>query len=815
MKAFDLPAGMANESLKKFSVQSGLEVIFPTGVARRIRTPAVKGEFTDGEAMARLLEGSGLIAIRDEKSGAFTVMRSRDGNAPERAPPPPSNTVKKKSETPNQSMKSNKLLTTLAATLGLIAGPAAQAQVAPSTPTQPSPAETAVELSPFVVSADENESWLATSTLAGSRLNTPLRDTGASISVLTSEFLKDLGAIDLEDAVGYAVNIHMDTNEGTNVNDNWAMGSYDAARVKIRGVDATVTRNYFRWGIQSDSYNADRIEENRGPNSILFGIGSAGGVVNTLTKRASLSQDFRRGEIVIGSYDSYRGTVDINQRLLEGKLAVRLNAVYSEQGAFREHSYNDTQRVHLAATWKVRERSRFRIDYEIGEVKNVGSRPIPGYNGVGTWINAGSQTFETVQTANLGAVGLSRYNANQRRITFVENLGAVYNYQGQNRSTGNGDVILDENLVSFEANPVGPFNRRDANLQNLSVFWEEKLFEHTFMELSHNLQIPNRENFVVGQGRTENATLFADPLEILPDGSPNPNAGALFYEGGRWNRSINRQKSHNTRLMLSHEMDFGKWGNYRLAGLGEYEWRSETNRIYVEAWEGAPFNDNPENDQNQVWRRYYVTPGDWSTYHSGSGPRDGLLQNIPDPTTPGRMLNSTWVPFNQNQLDSYERQTTMLLGGHARYFDGRLVLGAGFRKDDLEIRLKQPLRDPVTNAWTLDHPDVAFNKEKYSGNTRTLGAVGHLTRNISVFYNFSNSIDIPNTTHRILPDGRIPPTSEAKGQDFGVGFSFFDGKLAGRANRFTVDMIGATGGGFGGTLDSPQVLNNRVLSALA
>ncbi len=722
-------------------------------------------------------------------------------------------------------MNRPRLLSRLTAGLALALAPAAPAQVAPAAST-PSPGAAAaaatarqdipIELSPFVVSEESDDGWVATSTLAGSRLNTPLRDTGASIGVLTAEFLKDLAAIDLEDAVGYAVNIHMDTNEGTNVNDNWSMFNYDASRVRIRGVEATVTRNYFRWGLQSDNYNADRIEENRGPNSILFGIGSAGGVVNTLTKRANPSRNFRSGSVMIGSYGSRRGTLDVNQRVLAGRLAVRVNAVASEQGNFRHHAFNDTQRLHLAATWQVRANTQLRTDYEVGEIQSVGFRPAPPFNGIGNWVSAGSRVLPATLTgAAATAAGVTQYAANARRLTFLENLGTVYNYQGLNRATGNTDVILDPTVSDYSVNPAGPYNRRDANFQALSVFLEHRFGRHTFAEFSHNLQFVNRETFVAGQGRAENATLFADPHQFLPDGRPNPYAGALFFEGGRWNTSTQRQKSHNTRLMLSHERDFGRWGHYRLAAMGEHEWRKDINRNWVEVWEGRPFNSSPENDANQVWRRFYVTRGDWHTYHSGSGPRAGLLTNVPDPTTPGRTLNSTWVPFNQGgQRNPVDHQNTVLLGGHARYFGGRAILGFGLRRDELDLRIDQAVRDPATNQWTTDHSSVRRQHESYAGTTKTLGVVTHPTRILSLFYNFSNSINVPNSSHRILPDGRTPPNSEARGEDFGVRFSFFDGRLSARINRYTVDMIGATGGGFGGSLDNPTNLNNRILTAL-
>ncbi len=778
-QTYDIPAGDAVATLKRFATQSGRQVIFPEAAVTGESTRAVSGALTATEALSRLLAGTRLTFVRDEQSGSFAVSLAApatpaDPNVGRATPPLP--------------------------------GAARPVDAAAQTP---------IELSPFTVSADDSEGWLATSTLAGSRLNTPLRDTGASIGVMTSEFLRDLGAFQLEDAVGYAVNIHLDTNEGTNVNDNGSMMGFDASRVRVRGVEATVTRNYFRWGLQSDSYNADRIEENRGPNSILFGIGSAGGVVNTLTKRAGLNRNFQTVSLVVGSDDLYRGTLDVNRRLLDGRLGLRLNAVWSEQGSYRHHAFTDTQRAHLAATWQARPATQLRLDGEVGVIESVGTRPSPAYDGVGTWLAAGSPLLAAAQSANLGPRGLTQYAAGTRRVTYLEQLGTVQNFQGQNRATGNSDPILNPAVVDFSVNPVGPYNRRDADFRALTASLEHRFGRHTFAELSHNAQFVERETFVAGQARVENATLYADPHQFLPDGRPNPNAGRMFFEGGRWNRNTQRQRSGNTRLMLSHEADFGRWGNYRAAVMGERERREDNARNWVEVWQGRLFNTAPENDQNQVWRRFYVTPGDWATYHSGTGADVGRLRGVADPTTPGRQLNSTWVPFNQGgQRDVVEHQETVLAGGHARYFGGRVVLGLGLRRDTLRLRTAQAQRHPVTNEWSLDGGNITTERERYSGTTRTLGAVVHLARGVSAFYNFSNSINVPNAQHRILPDGRTPPNSEARGHDFGLRFSFFEDRLSARINRYTVDMIGATGGGFGGTLDNPTVLNDRILTAL-
>ena len=62
-------------------------------------------------------------------------------------------------------------------------------------------------MTPFEVDAEEDVGYVANASLAGSRMNTALRDTAASISVLTSEFLSDVGATNLTEALKWSNNL--------------------------------------------------------------------------------------------------------------------------------------------------------------------------------------------------------------------------------------------------------------------------------------------------------------------------------------------------------------------------------------------------------------------------------------------------------------------------------------------------------------------------------------------------------------------------------------------------------------------------------
>jgi hypothetical protein len=68
----------------------------------------------------------------------------------------------------------------------------AQAKMPGETVPPSASAETTVVLNPFVVNTEKDTGYAASSTLAGTRLNTPIADLGASISILTKDFLDDI-----------------------------------------------------------------------------------------------------------------------------------------------------------------------------------------------------------------------------------------------------------------------------------------------------------------------------------------------------------------------------------------------------------------------------------------------------------------------------------------------------------------------------------------------------------------------------------------------------------------------------------------------
>lgn len=689
----------------------------------------------------------------------------------------------------------------LLAAAGVAAALPLTAQTAPAaTPAAPRPGET-VELSPFTVTADQDVGYLAANTLAGSRLNTPLKDTAASISVFTREFLDDLGAFDITEALVFGNNVQLNRDDQGTFGDapNGNAQLEFNQRYRVRGVDAQVARNYFKWENPTDTYNVGRIEDSRGPNSVLFGLGSAGGVINVATKQAELRRTLREVTLAVDEYGSRRAALDLNQPLGD-RGAVRVNALWNDAKFRQHHSFSESRRLHLAAKYRFNPRWQVRAEYETGRVEENRGRNSGTFDFLLPWISAGRPTFAlTAPNAAFAGLG-SRLGANQFR--YVSNLGRVINLQGQLVTAGANAPILDRAIADDSINSGGPGQVRGNPFSAYAVFLEGELRRKTFVEFAFNHQEYDFESF----DPQNSHRLFADANTTLPGTlGANPNVGGLFMET-QWRRFDRAESSDTLRGTVSTELDAGRWGRYRVAVLGEYEEREFTNASFFELWNGAPFNATAEAGANQVIRRTYVRPGDWGSYFVEGPRRAGHVVSMTDPVSGRTLTSSFYAPQAAN--DDPAEQWSVLGGLQASWFGGRLNVGAGYRHDHVSIHDRAQKRNPATGAIEVDYDTVA--EVKADGKTYSAGVVWHATPRLSLLYNEAKNLSLPNSGIRVLPRAAIATPPEGAGQDYGVGVELLEGRLYARAVRFTTSVKGEVG--FGGA--PHQNSSNAILDGL-
>ncbi len=258
------------------------------------------------------------------------------------------------------------------------------------------------ELSPFTVDASEDMGYYASQSLAGGRLSTDIINTGTSIEVVTSDFMDDIGANDIQELLQYTTNTEVGGNLG-----NFVGMSVDAAQGDVstqdaqRNPDANArirglarpdnTRDYFKTDIPFDQYNTERIDINRGSNSFLFGLGSPAGLINNQLSRAQFN-DMTRIRFRVGSggdQPSFRSEIDINREVLKDRLAVRVAAMMNRTEYRQEPNYRDDNRIYGTLTWHPfdnEKRTTIRAHWESGDTLTSSVSPVLPTSALDSWI---------------------------------------------------------------------------------------------------------------------------------------------------------------------------------------------------------------------------------------------------------------------------------------------------------------------------------------------------------------------------------------------------------------------------------------------
>ncbi len=278
--------------------------------------------------------------------------------------------------------------------LFLLSATALFAQEAPK-PQTPNPKQTdteMIELSPFVVNSSKDEGYAATSSLAGTRLNTQLKDIASAIQVVTPQFMKDTGATNISQLLVYTTN----TETGGLGGNYLAGGDADSINralsqpqraTRVRGLaEADLTRDFFLTDIGLDAYNIENVDIQRGPNSILFGLGSPAGIINSNLKAPNLDHDSFYVELRGGSNSMRRETADADIALIKNELGVRIIGMDQSTKFDQKYKFDRQHRLFLSGRWepKLGEGTFTQItaNYEQGKTDANRPQPIPPQDAV-------------------------------------------------------------------------------------------------------------------------------------------------------------------------------------------------------------------------------------------------------------------------------------------------------------------------------------------------------------------------------------------------------------------------------------------------
>jgi len=271
-------------------------------------------------------------------------------------------------------------------TLALVVVASASAQIAPNRAgTTATATGDAIVLSPFVVDTSGDQGYSASSTLAGSRIKTDLKDVAASVSVLTEEFLNDLGANDIASAMAFVAGAENDATThqegiaglgGANgyVGGDFGDNNNRSGEIRVRGLGrASTTINFIQILGSTDRYNTERTEFLRGANSILFGLAEPAGLVNSSTKVANVRQNFVKIDTKFDDFGSNRYVLDVNRVLIPDKLAIRAVGLRNRTEFKVKTAFQADDRAFVTGTYRPFKTTTLRAYFETQDT--YGRRP--------------------------------------------------------------------------------------------------------------------------------------------------------------------------------------------------------------------------------------------------------------------------------------------------------------------------------------------------------------------------------------------------------------------------------------------------------
>jgi hypothetical protein len=636
------------------------------------------------------------------------------------------------------------------------------------------------DLNPFEVDESADLGYSATNTLSGTRFNSSLRDTSASVSVWTQEFIDDTGLTDIDELIDYSLNTVLDTNDQDGAGGNFNVFTNATAvtqRIRTRGIESSRGIDYFKSIIPDDSYKIGRYDDSRGPNGVLFGVSNAGGLINQTSLVANTYQDSGRVRYSFGTASRDRAEFRYNKVLIEDKLAIVLAAMNQDNGFWRDWISDDKERAYVGITWRPNEKITFRANYEDGfhhktsiQQGPITDRALPYYDHLqasgldGLTFNPyrgngqGARVTNATRAVGVGARDANPRNGTNSRFTFIENDNSFHNLAGTFNTVGynNRDVfhpdgspgyndfdtsrtgrINDQSVIPYHYNPGGPDFYRETDFDMYSAFLDVQITDNWFFNVQFGKQSADID---VPQLQGTRPEFRFDPNTVQsaidPYAPANPFVGQPYFDGD-YRRDKNISRYEEIRASTSYNLDTGSnWlGRHRIAvaasRVDETQRRGNTWLSLGGNPSGAgTFLDTQGNTyddsnylaaNNRLTIRNYYDFDDRSTWKAGSW-RNAPTTVSTDRFTPGVQTSYpvVWAesqPGNINYLISQVTESRMAVI-QSHFWDDRLVFTYGYREDDVVIDRAGHFRDPVI-GWI---PDLDIGVDTTSDNNTIPGA---------------------------------------------------------------------------------------------
>ena len=214
-----------------------------------------------------------------------------------------------------------------------------------------------------VVTGQSDPLHLDDTTQTGSRLTLSVRETPASIEVLTQDRLQSRGLRTTREAFADITGAIAGDVPGNPATVTLRGFSGNAVTILFDGVRAGSSTIV---GRDIDLWNYDRVEVIKGPASVLDGEGALAGAINLISKKPSLQARTAQMLASVGAFGTARVAGDINVPL-SGSVAMLASASYLRSDSLYDVDDNDYRSINATTSllWQPSERvtALFAVDY--------------------------------------------------------------------------------------------------------------------------------------------------------------------------------------------------------------------------------------------------------------------------------------------------------------------------------------------------------------------------------------------------------------------------------------------------------------------
>ena len=734
-RAYHLPADVAEKSLKLFSEQSGRSVMFATDKVQGVRTNAVNGEFAVVDALTRLLAGTPLYGIPESQTGGFAIARhavSPAENDRREAVRPP--------VLPNSSEVRR---------------------------TERDPRGETITMSAFEVEVDRDSSYGALNSNSITQFNLELFKLPVTADIYTDAFMKDISATSVESMI-------MEYNPGSGIALTApqavpSVESYERladSSVSIRGL---YTPNYQRDGLIplntystssttgtgfSSNFGLERVEILKGPQSMLYGSGGGGGVMNMVSKQARLGKPaFGSFRFTVDQYGHKMGQVDYG--VGTDRMAARVVMIRQTTGARRVDIGGPLQGYYTQLAFRVFGNTIIRV--------------------LGNWTRYSTYIPFSATLTAVSAANDSRNGFSLQYLLATDQIRASAN----GRPSGAG-VIGDGKITWDNVNSYGGEQRQEFTKDSFTSLAVETKW-HPWLS-SH-----------VSAGYKDYMTRYAAAATglIAPNVASNPlGVWAGQRAGAAEDRRGAKTKAVRFALYADHRLFGNRVRSQSVLGT-DYSRVSPSFESFLYYKKGTSSLATPKVTIPAVfysvaagpvkypvpWRAFAqtVTVNGEEYYMDSQNPPDSAKISATNPLglVPGggsfyRLKTLSWGTYGANSME---------------WMDGRLATLVGFR---IASYKQQMLYNGVAPQAGDPNTYPSIYNEQRNKLSLEVGANFAVRKWLRPYVAISSSYN-PTVVQRFGPVGDTPVSGEAIGEELGIKVQNSSGGISGSLAVFNVN----------------------------